>query len=270
MTSNSEACSFEGNSDIYGVGVRIGLYSQWVATLLVTLFSPEEEETFRIVNLIIQSSIFLGICQQSSSETNPVESIIVLFLMCGSLSSLTGDGMSYFSHLSGIFRILFYTALSAYGCWFWFEGLDNMIVPGCEAIAFLGRTSVNGWFRTLAKVVSVLGLILSVALIGVCIYAIVCRFQNRFEVAVARRRKQRPKVEIGLLVLSAGLIAFSVNVVEYLIRVNNVTGLGTIDAVGQLIPFLIGIFECTAISWKILVKRLFLKKRCWFLLGKHL
>ncbi len=145
-----------------------------------------------------------------------------------------------------------------------------MIVPGCEAIAFLGRTSVNGWFRTLAKVVSVLGLILSVALIGVCIYAIVCRFQNRFEVAVARRRKQRPKVEIGLLVLSAGLIAFSVNVVEYLIRVNNVTGLGTIDAVGQLIPFLIGIFECTAISWKILVKRLFLKKRCWFLLGKHL
>jgi hypothetical protein len=271
MASANQSCSFEGNSDIYGVGVRIGLYSQWVATLLVTLFCPEDEETFRIVNLIIQSSVFLGICQQSSSETNPVEPIIVLFLMCGSLSSLTGDGMSYFGHVSGVFRSLFYAALSAYGCWFWFEGLDNMMTPGCEEIGFFGRASVNSWFRTLGKAASVFGLVLSVLLIGVCIRALVRRLHDWFKETVAiRPKKPRPQVEIGLLVLSAGLIAFSVAIVEYLIRVNHVTGLSNIDAVGQLIPFLIGIFECTAVSWKILVKGLFLKKRCWFLLRKHL
>lgn len=261
---------FRGNSDIYGIGVRIGLYSQWVATLLVTIFSPEDEETFRIVNLIIQSSVFLGIAQQSSSETNAVEPIIVLFLMCGSLSSLTGDGMSYFSHVSGVFRISFYMALSAYGCWFWFIGLDKMMTPGCRAIAFFGRSSVDGWFRSLAKAVSVFGLVLSVCLMGVCIYAIVHRFYDRFEEALARPRKQRPQVEISLLILSGGLIAFSVAVVEYLIRVNHVTGLSEIEAVGQLIPFLIGIMECTSISWKILVKGLFFRKRCWFLFRKHL
>jgi hypothetical protein len=270
MTATNEPCPFAGNSDIYGVGVRIGLYSQWVATLLVTLFNPEDEEMFRIVNLIIQASIFLGIAQQSSSETNAVEPIIVLFLMCGSLSSLTGNGMRHFSHVSGVIRALFYAALSAYGCWFWFEGLDKMMRPGCSAIAFFGRSSVDGWFRTLAKALSVFGLILSVFLTGVCIFAIVRRFYKEFDDAVKRPRKQRPQVEIGLLVLSAGLIAFSVIVVEYLIRVNHVTGLSTIDAVGQLIPFLIGIMECTSISWKILVKGLFLRKRCWFLFGKHL
>ena len=77
-------------------------------------------------------------------------------------------------------------------------------------------------------------------------------------------------MEIAYLVLSGGLIAFSVCVVEYLIRVNHVTDLGAFDAVGQLIPFLIGILECTSIFWKILIKGLFFKRRCWFLFGKHL
>jgi hypothetical protein len=66
MDSMNQVCPFAGNSDLYGIGVRIGLYAQWAATLLVTLFSPEDEETFRIVNLIIQSAIFLGIYSQSS------------------------------------------------------------------------------------------------------------------------------------------------------------------------------------------------------------
>jgi hypothetical protein len=62
----NQVCPFTGNSDLYGIGVRVGLYAQWVATLLVSLFSAEDEETFRIVNLIIQSAVFLGICSQSS------------------------------------------------------------------------------------------------------------------------------------------------------------------------------------------------------------
>ena len=144
-----------------------------------------------------------------------------------------------------------------------------MITPGCRAIAFFGRASVDGWFRSLGKAVSVFGLVLSVLFNGWSICATVRRFQD-FENAFTRPKKQRPQVEIGYLILSAGLIAFSVAIIEYLIRVNHVTGLSEIDAVGQLIPFLIGIMECTSISWKILVNGLLWKKRCWFLLRKHL
>jgi hypothetical protein len=190
--------------------------------------------------------------------------------MCGSLSSLTGNGTSYLTHASGVFRILFYTALSAYGCWFWFIGLDRMTTPGCEEIAFFGRTSVGGWFRTLAKSLSVFGLVLSVGLIGASTRAVIRRFENGLEAGLQRPRRQRPQVEIGLLVLSMGLIALSIIVVEYLLRVNQVTGLSEIDAVGQLIPLLIGTLECASISWKILANGLLWMKRCWFLLGKHL
>ncbi|PMD34566.1 hypothetical protein L207DRAFT_516732 [Hyaloscypha variabilis F] len=276
MSSSSQPCSFDGNNDIYGTGVRIGLYCQWLATLLITLFTPEEEETVRVLNITINTSIFLGIAVQSAKETNPVEPVIVLFLMCGSLSSLTGNGMSNFSHVSGVFRALFYTALSAYGIWYWFDGLDKMLLQvrsdgqTCDAIGFLGKSRVDGWFRKMGKGLSVAGLVVSVCLIGLCVIAVWKRFQDRFENAMRRPKKQRPQVEIALLVLSGGLIAFSVVVVEYLIRVNGVTGLGDIDAVGQLIPFLIGILELTSIGWKILIKGLFFKKRCWFLFGMHL
>jgi hypothetical protein len=270
MASVSQPCPLNGNSDLYGIGVRAGLYAQWVATLLVTLFSPEEEETFRIVNLLIQSSVFLGICQQTSRETNAVEPIIILFLMCGSLSSLSGDGISNFGHVSGVFRVLFYTALSAYGCWFWFVGLDKMTRPGCEEIAFFGRVSVNGWFGSLAKALSIFGLIFSVCLIGVSNHAVMRRFRKGHHAALECPKRQRPRVEIGLLVLSMGLIAFSIVVVEYLIKVNNITGLSGVESVGQLIPLLIGALECTTIFWKILVEGLLWRKRCWFLLGRHL
>lgn len=202
----------------------------------------------------------------------------MLFLMCGSLSSLTGDGMKNFKHVSGVFRALFYAALSAYGVWYWFEGVDRMLIEmrkqnGCgatDAIAFFGRSRVDGWFRKLGKGLSVAGLILSICLTGFCAVAMWRRFRDRFDTAMRRERRHRPQVEIAFLVLSACLITFSVFVVEYLIRVNHVEGLSQFDAVGQLIPFLIGILELTSIVWRIFIKGLFLRKRCWFLFGKHL
>jgi len=141
---------------------------------------------------------------------------------------------------------------------------------GCDAIAFFGRTRVDGWFRKLGKGVSVIGLVISICLIGFCAVALWERFQKRLDAAMRRPRRQRPQVEIAFLVLSGGLIAFSICIVEYLIRVNDVGGLSQFEAVGQLIPFLIGILELTSIGWRILIKGLFLRKRCWFLFGKHL
>ena len=123
--ATNKPCSFQGNSDIYGI------------------FTPSEEDTVRIVNLTIQTSIFLGIAVQSSSETNPVEPIIVLFLMCGSLSSLNFKGMGNWKHVSGVFRTLFYAALSAYGIWFWWVGLDKMMKAASETVAVLRLRSLD-------------------------------------------------------------------------------------------------------------------------------
>ncbi|KAL6881326.1 hypothetical protein J3F83DRAFT_49813 [Trichoderma novae-zelandiae] len=261
-----------GNSDLYGVGVRVGLYAQWTATLLATLFEPRTESTYRIANLIIQTSIFLGLCTQSRPGDSLVGAVITQYLLFGSLSSLTGDGISHFGHFSGIFRVVFYAAVSSYGCWFWFRGIDRMHVADCPDVAFFGRVSLHGRFRTLGKAMAVLGVVLCVASLVFSVYATTARFGRGFREGFKKREKVRPRVELVLLALSMALIGMSIYLVEHLIRVNDVqqVGIDQIGSVGQLIPLLAGGLACGLTLWRVVTHRLFMGKRCWFLFGYHL
>lgn len=285
-------CSYQGNSDLYGVGVRVGLYAQWVATLLSTVFEPRSEAGLRTTNLIIQLAVFIGLCTESTRATtttttpHPSAGVITQFLLCGSLSSVTGDGVSHLRSVSGAARLLFYTALSAYGCWFWFAGVDVMGVvddggssgggaAGCREVAFFGRTTFDGWFRVLGKVLSVLGLVTCVALLGYWMHLLVARFRTGFKsglAANARPREGRPRIELALLALSAGLLVLSATAVEYLIRENGVQKVGRadLDSVGQLIPLIAGCMGAAMVVRRIVLHGQFLKKRCLFLFGFHL
>ncbi|UKZ73709.1 hypothetical protein TrVFT333_001359 [Trichoderma virens FT-333] len=271
MSTYSDNCP-GGNSDLYGIGVRVGLYAQWVATLLATLFDPKTEGTYRIANLIIQWSIFLGLCTQSSAGDPVIGAVITQYLLFGSLSSLTGDGISHLSHFSGIFRIVFYTAVSSYGCWFWFNGIDDMTVEVCRDIAFFGSISLYGRFRTVGKVFSVLGLIVCVISLIYSVFATTRRFKDGFRNGFEAKEKTRPQVELVLLLLSMALIGISIYLVEHLIQINEITGVdvGQINTVGQLIPLLAGGLACVLTMWRVVTHRLFMRKRCWFLFGYHL
>ncbi|KPM38841.1 hypothetical protein AK830_g7749 [Neonectria ditissima] len=269
MSQPDSQCQLEGNPDLYGIGVRIGLYSQWTATLLVTLFDSRNEGAYRVINLIMQCAIFLGLCTDSTRGGNAVGCVITQLLLCGSLSSLTGDGISHAGSLSGVFRVLFYNALSAYGCWFWFVGLDSMMEPGCpDEVAFFGGSLITGRFRIFAKVFSVAGLVFSVCLLGWNVVATGQRLRRVFR--YGRQPRARPRIEIGLLLLSLGLIAFSIGAVEYLIDVNDISGLTDVNSVGQFLPLLVGTIACFQTTWTILFRGLIWKRRCWFLFGRHL
>lgn len=266
-----------GDPDLYGTGVRVGLYAQWVATLFATVFDPSSESDLRLANLIIQCAVFLGLCVNSANDKPLVGAMITQFLLCGSLSSVTGDGIGHLSRFSGVMRVFFYLGLSAYGCWFWFEGIDIMQhnEHGVHDIAFLGGTQFDGWFRTLGKVASVGGVIICVGCLCYSVYAIFQRFRDGFQEAFAARHKGRPRVELSLMVLSMGLIAISIATVEYLVSVNNVrfptNDKGNIImSVGQFIPLIAGGVVCLFMVWKVIMDGLFMRKRCWFLFGYHL
>ena len=266
-------CSFTGNSDLFGLGVRIGLYGQWIATLLITVFDAANESPFRLLNLIVQTSIFLGLCTESGERHNAVASVITQLLLCGSLSSVTGDGIVHFGRTSGVLRLFFYLALSAYGVWFWFNGIDEM-ESECQGrdIAFFGPSTINGWFRSLGKAASVAGLVACVALLGFCAFQMIRRFKGGLKQGFTRPSGRRPQVEISLMLASMGLIGLSIATVEYLIRENDIKGVGAQDigTVAQLIPLLAGALACFLALWKVVTHRLFLRKRCWLLFGWHL
>ncbi|KYK54771.1 hypothetical protein DCS_06731 [Drechmeria coniospora] len=277
-------CTLKGNADLYGFGVRLGVYGQWIATLLTTVFDPVNEAPFRLLNLIIQASIFVGLCNESrmrpradltaSGEANAVGAVVVQFLLCGSLSSVTGDGISHFDHISGILRLVLHLALSAYGVWFWFRGVDVMTVPACVdgEVAFFGPSSLTGWFRWLGKTLSVGGVVACVGLAAFSVHRLIRRFGSGIRAGFRRPTGRRPQVEVSLLLLSMGLIALSISTVEYLIATNDIQGVGKSDigSVAQLIPLLAGAVACFLSLWKLLARGLLWRKRCWLLLGRHL
>ena len=265
-------CAFDGNTDLYGLGVRLGVYGQWIATLITTVLDPENEASFRLLNLIVQASIFLGLCTESRPGNPAAGSVITQFLLCGSLSSVTGDGISHFGHASGILRTVFYTAFSAYGIWFWFVGVDAMESCGGRAVAFFGPSRITGWFRSLGKALSVIGLVGCIGVAAFSLYAARRRFKSGFRQGFARQGRWHPQVELSLMVASIGLIALAITVVEYLITQNNVGAVGAdrIDSVAQLIPLLAGAVACFLSLWKVTTKGLLFKRRCWLLFGWHL
>lgn len=271
MAEHGDACKIQGNSDLYGVGVRAGLYTQWGATLVATLFDPSTEEDIRLLNLIIQCAIFLGLCTESAGSRSAVGAIVTQLLLCGSLSSITGDGFNYAGHLPGLMRYLFYTGLSAYGIWFWFTGVDHMTQPDCPHFAFYGGTTFFGWFRSLGKALSIIGVIICSALDIYCIRAFASRFlsSNGPMAAYSPPPRQRPQVELSLLLLSTGLLVFSIHLIEHLIDINEVDVEGVIT-VGQLIPLIGGGVGVVLVIWKVVARGLFMRRRCWFLFGVHL
>ncbi|KAH7305412.1 hypothetical protein B0I35DRAFT_492721 [Stachybotrys elegans] len=108
-----QTCPFAGNADLYGIGIRIGFYLQWISTLLATIFMPWEEDVLRILNLLIQSAVFLGLVLLTKEhEIRTIEPVITIWLLFGALSSLSGSGVNPLGRFSGFFRVTLYSAVA--------------------------------------------------------------------------------------------------------------------------------------------------------------
>lgn len=116
---NGTSCDWSGNPDLYGPGIRIGLYLQWFATIITTALLPEKELTTHGLAMLLQIAVFAGLgFVTTGNETNAVEIIITLWLLVGPLPSLSWRGILQLGTFAGIARPLLYSAFGAYGCWF--------------------------------------------------------------------------------------------------------------------------------------------------------
>ncbi|KAH8911746.1 hypothetical protein BR93DRAFT_12796 [Coniochaeta sp. PMI_546] len=280
---DAASCEVEGNSDLYGRGIRLGFYIQWVSTLLITLFKHEDESLYRVVNLVLQLAVFASLLFLTvENAIYAFEVMIAFWLLFGALSSLTGDGISPLGTLSGFARIVMYAALSGYGVWFWFlGGVDSLPATPCDPVVFFGGVSPHGGFQIFGKIVTVVGSFVC----GSLLLWIAGLFLRRIHRSIsgqpaknnltAREKRQpmsshRPKTEVSLLVLSVFVIIFSIVSVEKLIQDNRVVGVDAAFQAGQLIPLLVGVIGLFNTLLSILVRKSVFKPRCWVLFGYHL
>ena len=165
------SCGFQGNSDIFGIGIRVGYYSQVLAIWVSNYFNIREIKALRAVNnLFLLAVIVAGfIYIFNATGTYAIEAF--LLLQIGLIVGLVGitEFTKYsipFRAVSRerlILRIMIMVIGTFFNLLFWWKGLDYLLptpcdnteVPSATYAFFFWKTDIYGWMRTVMKVQSI-------------------------------------------------------------------------------------------------------------------
>ena len=155
-TYNSTSCDsgFIGNSDIYGLGVRSGLYMQWVSSLLANHLLREESTALMISYLIFHTALWITTAILTFQKTCAfaVEVVLLYYLFYGghvcvfikpNLGDFESETMDF--HWLNMVLVLHYFTMLTHVVWFIFFGrysFPNM--PCGTTIFFFGPVEDAG------------------------------------------------------------------------------------------------------------------------------
>ncbi|KAH8422365.1 ankyrin repeat domain-containing protein [Aspergillus melleus] len=148
-------CTTQGDGDLYGLGVRLGLYLQWIAGLLLRNCNGSWEtiSAVRIANNILCFSLILTlVIYTAEGSTLSVDYLIVYYLTIAlfysesynlleksesSSNSSTSSGYILRPDVPLIAQNLLFAFTSFFGAWFWLSGVHEASEPTCTAQAAL-------------------------------------------------------------------------------------------------------------------------------------
>lgn len=157
------ACGFAGNSDIFGIGIRVGYYTQILAVWFSNYFYFQEARALRAVNnLFLLALIIVGSLYFINAQSTYVVHAFLL-LQVGIVIGLVGitETARYTTKYreTSRERLLLRMTIMIFGAMFnvcfWWKGLDVMLPTPCGTYAFyFWRVGFYGWLRTVMKVQS--------------------------------------------------------------------------------------------------------------------
>ncbi|CAI7663977.1 unnamed protein product [Penicillium pancosmium] len=170
-------CTTEGNGDLYGVGVRTGLYLQWAAGFLLRNWNGSWKtiSAVRVVNNAICYAIIVTmIIGQAKGSALSLDFLLVYYLTIALFYSesynllkrrdAAGNEQGYL--LRPDFPLVaqnFLCALiSVFGVWFWIQGVYHVESPTCPAkAACLGLFPLMSapWRRFAAAISAITGIL---------------------------------------------------------------------------------------------------------------
>lgn len=281
-TGSEEGCGIAGNFDAYGLGIRLGLYLQWLTSSITYLRVPKEAANARGINNCFQAAMFAGLIfltARKQAILHAAEAFLMLvFCMGGTCAGIIPPGFKgvvtgVFSTLrgrnqrleygssvaSGLARCMLNFAVSSYGVWFTFKGMDEMLHPPCTTyVFFFAKVDLSDWFRVLFKMVfSLAAIVFAVFVIFELLYATFASYQflsgdrHKYEGVCHNKDTTGDQLLDNApfnreVYLSIGygtsiMLGYFVIMIELMIRWNRISGVNRIDSTSQLIPLVISI-----------------------------
>jgi hypothetical protein len=181
-----ESCVLNGNSDLYGMGIRLGVHFQLISTLLANHFLPDALGEAWDANTIFLLSIFVAVIKSSihiNNLTAPEAFVMLQMLFAFQLtvyhigpsfkwvlfeiltiilSGTITSNMDWFDMVSELgraqgdvsplgttMRRFLALAIASYNVWFWFLGSDFLDSDRqCNSSVFLfARVDIHGKLR---------------------------------------------------------------------------------------------------------------------------
>ena len=177
----ADECSVDGDADILGIGVRLGIYFQLSANIIIAFVRPEEGVIAIPVTNVLMTGIFAALLHSMSQNSiTPNELVCSLWVIVLDLPFvlpvLTATQGQRFSYWAVTVVVLRWTAFVGLNAWFWFSptGVTNY-APGCPPprVFFFANLSAIGNIRTLFKVTACLGIFYSASILLVLVVKIV-------------------------------------------------------------------------------------------------
>lgn len=156
-------CGFAGNSDIYGIGIRIGYYSQILAIWFSNYFLFREAKSFRAVNNIFLLALIVAgfIYFVNARKTFAIEAF--LLLQIGLITGVVGitEATRYATKYRAssqerqILRIYIMVTGGFFNAIFFWKGVDVMLPTPCGTYVFyLFKVNMYGWLKIVMRVQS--------------------------------------------------------------------------------------------------------------------
>nr|CEG05498.1 unnamed protein product [Fusarium clavum] len=129
---------FEGNQDLYGLGVRLCMYLQWIAALITNNFLPDTRQTFRSTWLIFSMAmcVLAFVASFASYCTFSVEMEILYWMYWGGFACVyasapcqirLGGGARWVGlNWDNTIRYTMHTLMAYHGLWFSWWGYDQV------------------------------------------------------------------------------------------------------------------------------------------------
>ncbi|KAE9981497.1 hypothetical protein BLS_007326 [Venturia inaequalis] len=203
-------CAIKGNADLYGLGIRLSIYVQYLTILVAAVSGRRLYSKIRTAVLIYAVAILIVVFRNSISGTiNALEVPIIQLLVLVQLSAVLPT--VWVISPVGWLIYLALAANSAYFVWYWFRGLDKLMKSECA--------DEYAWFFAKVRVLYQIG-----AVGGIAAADDVDQTNHVGNVW-------------GLL----PTIPFTIAACEMAIKWNGITGVNSIDSTGQLIPLVLSI-----------------------------
>lgn len=269
-----------GKSDIYGLGVRLGIYLQWATSILAENVDPAEVTGTRASGLYYQIAMFSGlirVSQYPGDEVLALEGYIVLLFCFAGVwaSSFALQGLRWSdrdtmesapppdveaTRFGTFVSVLLSTAIIAYGTWFLFTGMANMKRrdEACEELVFFfARAALFGWALIVDRVFFVVRLTASAVLLAYRTYTFVENFDLLLgdwkkapdlhqssgqprQVQDAQLRQPHVKVQARKLIGSVATMSVFVVAIELTLRWNHIMDVYECNNFSQVFPLAIG------------------------------